>query len=225
MGGDLTTPRLKRDFYARDPVTLARDLLGRILFYRTAEGLIAGRIVETEAYTGEDDPASHAFRGPTARNAVMFGKAGMAYVYFTYGMHHCLNVTAETPGKAGAVLLRGLEPLSGIELMRSRGDRGPQGRLLSGPGRVARAFGLTLEDNGRDLTRGPLGISAGQPVRDQEVAAASRVGISRAVELPYRFGVRSSRSVSGPALRPAPGIRAKGSVRGKGQGSGHPPEG
>jgi DNA-3-methyladenine glycosylase len=199
---DLTTPRLKRDFYARDPVSLARDLLGRILFYRTAEGLIAGRIVETEAYTGEADPASHAYRGPTARNAVMFGKAGMAYVYFTYGMHHCLNVTAEVPGKAGAVLLRGLEPLSGIDLMRSQGVGGPQPRLLSGPAKVARAFGLTLKDNGRDLTRGPLGIAEGRPVSDQEVAATGRVGISKAIELPYRFGVLSSRSVSGPALRP-----------------------
>jgi DNA-3-methyladenine glycosylase len=178
-------------------VVLARDLLGRILFYKTAEGLLAGRIVETEAYTGAADAASHAFRGRTARNAVMFGPAGHAYVYFTYGMHYCLNVTAAASGIAGAVLLRAAEPLAGVEIMRDRGDRGPEIRLLSGPGKIGRAFGLTLEDNGRDFTRGPLGLAAGSPVRDPEVAISRRIGISRAVDLPYRFAVISSRSVSG----------------------------
>jgi len=175
---------------------LARDLLGRILFYRTPAGLIAGRIVETEAYTGEADPASHAYRGRTARNAVMFGPAGHAYVYFSYGMHYCLNVVADRPGTAGAVLLRALEPLAGGELMRSRGDRGPEARLLSGPGKIGRAFGLTLDDNGRDFTRGSLGIGAGTPVSDRQVGVSRRIGISRAVELPYRFAVIGSRSVS-----------------------------
>lgn len=192
----LTTPRLPRRFFARDPVVLARDLLGRVLFYRTAEGLLAGRIVETEAYTGESDAASHAFRGRTARNAVMFGPAGHAYVYFTYGMHYCLNVTADVPGAAGAVLLRALEPLAGLEIMRARGDRGPEPRLLSGPGKIGRAFGLTLEDDGRDFIRGPLGLAAGSPVPDRKVARSRRIGISRAVELPYRFTVVGSRSLS-----------------------------
>lgn len=193
----LTAPRLPRRFFARDPVVLARDLLGRILFYRTPGGLIAGRIVEAEAYTGEADPASHAFRGRTARNAVMFGTAGHAYVYFSYGMHYCLNVTAERPGTAGAVLLRALEPLAGMAIMRAQGDQGPESRLLSGPGKIGRAFGLTLADNGRDFTRGPLGIAAGTPVGDREVTVSRRIGISRAVDLPYRFAVVGSRSVSG----------------------------
>jgi DNA-3-methyladenine glycosylase len=183
-------------------VVLARDLLGRILFYRAPEGLLAGRIVETEAYTGGADPASHAFRGPTARNAVMFGPAGHAYVYFTYGMHHCLNVTAERPGVAGAVLLRALEPLAGVAIMRAHGDQGPEGRLLSGPGKIGRAFGLTLKDSGRDFTRGPLGIAAGSPVPHRQVSASRRIGISRAVNLPYRFTVQGSRSVSVPAPTP-----------------------
>jgi DNA-3-methyladenine glycosylase len=193
----LTTPRLPRQFFVRDPVVLARDLLGRVLFYKTSKGLLAGRIIETEAYTGEDDPASHAFRGRTARNAVMFGPAGHAYVYFTYGMHHCLNVTAEASGTAGAVLLRALEPLAGVEIMRAHGDHGPEVRVLSGPGKVGRAFGLTLADNGRDFTRGPLGLAAGSPVPDGGVARSRRIGISRAVDLPYRFMVIGSRSVSG----------------------------
>ncbi len=199
MFGDVITltPRLLRRFYARDPVVLARDLLGRILFYRTPEGLLAGRIIETEAYTGVTDPASHAYRGQTARNGVMFGRAGFSYVYFSYGMHHCLNVTADVPGTAGAVLLRALEPLAGQPIMRARGDTGPEIRLLSGPGKIGRAFGLTLADNGRDLTRGPLGIAAGTPVADKGVAITARIGISKAADLPYRFCVRGSRSVSG----------------------------
>ena len=200
----LTTPRLPRRFFARNPVVLARDLLGRVLYYKTPEGLLAGRIVETEAYTGEDDPASHAFRGRTARNAVMFGPAGHAYVYFTYGMHYCLNVTAEASGTAGAVLIRALEPLAGVEIMRARGDHGPEVRVLSGPGKIGRAFGLTLEDNGRDFTRGPLGLAAGSPVPDRDVAVSRRIGISRAVELPYRFTAAGSRSVSKALTLPSP---------------------
>ena len=201
MSRALTSPRLRREFFARDAVTLARDLLGRILFYRTPAGLVAGRVVETEAYTGEADPASHAFRGRTARNAVMFGAAGHAYVYFSYGMHYCLNVTADAPGTAGAVLLRALEPVAGVEIMRTRGDDGPEVRLLSGPGKIGRAFGLTLDDNGRDFTRGPLGVAAGAAVPDRLVAASRRIGISRAVDLPYRFTMLGSRSVSGPRVR------------------------
>ena len=196
----LTTPRLPRSFFARDPVILARDLLGRILFSRTPDGLIAGRIVETEAYTGEADAASHAFRGRTTRNAVMFGPAAHAYVYFSYGVHYCLNVVAEQPGTAGAVLLRALEPLSGVAMIRARGDQGPEHRLLSGPGKIGRGFGLTLADNGRDFTRGPLGIAAGRPVPDRDVAISTRIGISRAVDFPYRFAVVGSRSVSGRAV-------------------------
>ena len=192
----LTASRLPRRFFARDPVVLARDLLGRILLYKTPDGLLAGRIVETEAYRGEADPASHAFRGRTARNAVMFGPAGHAYVYFTYGMHYCLNVTADVSGTAGAVLFRALEPLAGVEIMRARGNHGPEIRMLSGPGKIGRAFGLTLEDNGRDFTRGPLGLAAGSPVPDREVAISRRIGISRGVELPYRFALIGSRSVS-----------------------------
>lgn len=196
----LVSPRLPRSFFARDSVSLARDLLGRILFYKTADGLIAGRIVETEAYTGAADPASHAYRGQTARNQVMFGKAGFTYVYFSYGMHYCLNVTAEKPGVAAAVLLRAMEPLAGVSLMRARGDHGPEIRLLSGPGKIGRAFALSLADNGRDLTRGPLGISAGEPVVETRVAIGKRVGISRAADFPYRFYVKGSAAVSRPAV-------------------------
>jgi DNA-3-methyladenine glycosylase len=194
--GSLIRPRLGRAFYARDPVTLARDLLGRTLFYQSPEGLLAGRIVETEAYTGATDAASHAYRGETARNAVMFGPAGYAYIYFAYGMHYCLNVVAERKGIAGAVLLRSLEPLQGLSIMRGHGVRGGEQRLCSGPGKIGRAFGLTLGNNGLDLTRGPLGIAAGRPVDDDLVSVGRRIGISRAADLLYRFVLAGSRSVS-----------------------------
>ena len=117
-------------------------------------------------------------------------------------MHHCLNITAERAGQPGAVLLRAMEPVSGIALIRARGDRGPEARLLSGPGKIGRAFGLTLADNGCDFTRGPLGVAAGSPIPGRAVAVSRRIGISRAVDLPYRFAVIGSRSVSGPGLRP-----------------------
>jgi DNA-3-methyladenine glycosylase len=192
----LTRPRLRRAFYARDAVTLARDLLGRVLFFESPAGLLAGRIVETEAYTGTADPASHAYRGVTARNTVMFGPAGYAYVYFTYGMHHCLNVVAERKGTAGAVLVRSLEPLWGRGVMRGHGPQGGDERLCSGPGKICKAFGLTLQHNGLDLTRGPLGIAAGRAVDDRQVKVGPRIGISRAADLPHRFTIAGSRSVS-----------------------------
>jgi DNA-3-methyladenine glycosylase len=127
----------------------------------------------------------------------MFGKPGVAYVYFSYGVHHCLNVTAERVGIAGAVLLRALEPVDGIELMQQTGVNGPVQRLLSGPGKICKAFGLSLEDNGRDLVEGPLWIASGREVPDVEVSVSPRIGISRAVTLPYRFFVTGSPSVSG----------------------------
>jgi len=126
----------------------------------------------------------------------MFGPAGHVYVYFTYGMHYCLNVVAERKGQAGAVLLRALEPLSGLEMMRGHGVLGGAERLCSGPGKMAKALGLTLAHNGQDLVRGPLGIAAGTPVPDSAVTAGPRIGITRAAELRYRFVVRGHPSVS-----------------------------
>jgi DNA-3-methyladenine glycosylase len=128
----------------------------------------------------------------------MFGKPGLTYVYFSYGMHHCLNVTADRVGVAGAVLLRALEPLEGIEAMQRTGVNGPVERLLSGPGKICKAFGLSLKDNGRDLVDGPLWIASGRELEDEEVSVGPRVGISRAVNLPYRFFAKTSPSVSGP---------------------------
>ena len=168
---------------------MARDLLGRVLVYDAPDGLRAARLVEVEAYLGDRDPASHAFRGPTPRTAVMFGRPGVAYVYFIYGNHHCMNVVAHAPGVAGAVLLRGAEPLAGL---------GDDARSLAGPGRLARAFGLTTAHTGEDLVRSSLLLRAGEPVPPSAVRRSARIGIaaSRTSKSRWRFAVRGSRGVS-----------------------------
>jgi len=144
--------------------------------------------VEVEAYLGHLDPASHAFRGPTPRTSVMFGRPGVAYVYFIYGNHHCMNVVAHADGVAGAVLLRGAEPLEGF----------PEGARLSGPGLIGRAFGLTTAETGMDLVRGPLHLRAGVPVAPRDVLRDQRIGIadSTTSDKAWRFSVRGSRGVS-----------------------------
>jgi DNA-3-methyladenine glycosylase len=168
---------------------VARDLLGRVLVYDDLRGRRAARLVEVEAYLGRQDPASHAFRGPTPRTTVMFGRPGVAYVYFSYGSHHCMNVVAHVPGIAGAVLLRGAEPLVGL---------GDDARALAGPGRLGRAFDLAVAHTGMDLVRSSLHLRAGEPVRSSAVVRSARIGIapSRTSGKRWRFAVRGSRGVS-----------------------------
>src|SRR3974390_2142308 len=159
-----TAPRLPRTFFARDPVTVARELLGKLLILREGRHLLAGRVVEAEAYLGLDDPAAHAFNGPTARNAVLFGPPGHAYIYFIYGNHYCTNVSCRRDGHGGGVLLRALAPVAGIEAMAAaRGitlaaDPTPSQlrQISSGPGRLSQALGITRDrDNGKDFTAAP----------------------------------------------------------------------
>jgi DNA-3-methyladenine glycosylase len=182
-------PRLPRSFYARRTVDVARDLLGRVLVYDDARGRRAARIVEVEAYLGERDPASHAFRGPTPRANVMFGKPGVAYVYFIYGNHHCMNVVAHRTREAGAVLLRGAEPLLGV---------GDEPSALAGPGRLGRAFGLTVANTGMDLVRSSLHLRAGKPVASWSVVRSARIGIAASTtsDRLWRFAVRGSPGLS-----------------------------
>ena len=177
---------LPRVFYGRDALVVAPDLLGRTLVHETPEGTVAGRIVEVEAYCGPIDPASHAYRGPTRRNAVMFGPAGHLYVYFTYGMHYCANVVCEEEGSPGAVLLRAVEPVSGLELMAARRGTSAVGALARGPARLAQAFGIDRAQNGSDLVEGPVWIG-GAPVLAGPVESSPRIGITRAAEEPWRF--------------------------------------
>jgi DNA-3-methyladenine glycosylase len=191
---------LGRAFFARGPRRLARALLGRVLVHDDAKaGRLAGIIVETEAYAGADDPASHAYRGRTARNAVMFGPAGHAYVYFTYGMHHCMNVVCGPRERASAVLVRALVPIAGLDAMARRRGTSDRTRLARGPGSLAQALGLDRRHDGTDLTRGPLWIADLAPRRDgRRVARGPRIGIRLAADRPWRYWLAGEPCVSRP---------------------------
>jgi DNA-3-methyladenine glycosylase len=181
---------LPRAFYARDTVAVARGLLGQRLV-RVLDGVrLAGLICETEAYGGPDDIASHAFRR-TPRSAIMYGSPGYAYVYFIYGMHHCLNVVTEGEGQPGAVLIRSIVPQEGIEALRVRRGGADDRHLANGPGKVCQALGITVALNGVDLTTSAeLFIEPGVSVPDAEVAITPRVGVrgdAAARDRPWRF--------------------------------------
>jgi DNA-3-methyladenine glycosylase len=198
---------IAREFYNRDPRLVAPDLLGKVLVRREGKRTLAGRIVEVEAYLGEDDPAAHSAVGRTPRNAVMFGPPGHVYVYFIYGNHYCLNVSCLPEGTAGAILFRALEPLQGIEEMAKARDivvNNPRdlGKLTSGPGRLAEAFGVTrVRDNEKDLTdpKSDLYI-ADDGFRPSRISATVRVGITKAAHLPFRYVIADNEFVSGRHL-------------------------
>jgi DNA-3-methyladenine glycosylase len=199
---------LDRSFFARNPRIVARQLLGKVLVREEGKIRLAGRIVEVEAYLGENDPAAHAAAGNTARTSVLFGPAGYAYVYFIYGNHYCLNVSCEREGKAGSVLFRALEPLIGIEEMALArgvvmGGTRDLVKLTSGPGRLAEAFGITrVRDNGCDLTSPASGLWIGQDgFRGKNVQVSCRVGISRAADRPLRYFLRGNVFVSRGGVR------------------------
>jgi DNA-3-methyladenine glycosylase len=176
-----------RAFYDRDSRVVAPELLGKVLVV----GGCRGRIVEVEAYAGGEDPASHAYRGPTPRNAVMFGPPGHLYVYFTYGMHWCLNAVTERVDYPAAVLIRALEPLAGIALMRRRRGPVPDRALCAGPARLCEALGITGAQNRGSLERGAVRILAGGRTRFR-VAVTPRIGITTARDWPLRFVIADS---------------------------------
>lgn len=182
---------LPRSFYARDAATVARDLLGATLRH----GPVAGRIVETEAYLGADDQAAHSYAGITPRTQVIFGPPGHAYVYFSYGMHCCLNFVAEPDGQAGCVLIRALEPIEGLDAMFNRRAKAKKPRdLCSGPGKLTQAMGITLDHYGADLTAGPLTVHPAEIA--VEIAVSPRIGITKSADLPLRFFIRDNEHVS-----------------------------
>ena len=190
---------LDRGFYARGALEVAPDLLNKVL---AAPDGRTGRIVEVEAYRGADDPGSHGFRGPTKRNATMFGPPGHLYVYFTYGMHWCANVVAETDGVAAAVLLRALAPLAGLDAMYE--DRGPAARrdrdLCSGPAKLTQALGIDGVLDGADLVTADRGVTIvddGTPP-PQDPAVTTRIGLTNGADLPWRFHVVGTPDVSRP---------------------------
>jgi DNA-3-methyladenine glycosylase len=192
---------LGRDFFARDTLTVARELLAQRLVRVLDMERLSGRIVEVEAYVGEEDQACHARSGRTERNASMYGPPGHAYVYFVYGMHHCLNIVTEREGFPAAVLIRALEPLEGIEAMRScRGGRADV-ELLSGPARLCQALGINRRFDGVDLCApgAHLFVERAAAVPDEAVAAGPRIGVrgdEAALAAPWRFYLRDSRYVS-----------------------------
>ena len=192
-------------FYARPTLDVARDLLGKVLVHRTAEGTTAGMIVEVEAYIGESDPACHAAPGPTARNAPLYGKPGHAYVYVNYGLHYLVNAVTEPEGAPAAVLLRALAPLDGVELMQARRAKlrwrkgkaaVPEAALCRGPGNLSAAMGIHLAQNTLPLFERPLtiedrGLAAGR------IAWGPRIGITKGVEHHWRAWIAGHASVSG----------------------------
>lgn len=187
---------LPRRFYQRRARAVARDLLGCVLVSRIGRRLTAGRIVETEAYLGPEDAASHAAFRPGS-HGLFYGEGGHAYVYRSYGVHYCLNAVAERAGRPGCVLIRALEPVAGLRTMaQRRGVSVASPRLTSGPGNLTRALGITARDNGADLARGRLVIEPPDRPRDFRVAHGVRVGITRARDLPLRFWVAGNRHVS-----------------------------
>jgi DNA-3-methyladenine glycosylase len=203
-------PRLTRPFFDRDPVTVARELLGKLLVRRDGRKLRAGRLVEAEAYLGAADPAAHTYNGRTPRNAVLFGPPGHAYVYFIYGNHYCTNVSCLPDGNAGGVLLRALEPVFGLEAMAdARGielspePRTTQLRLISsGPGRMSEALDITRpRDNGKDYTSVISDLwFADDGYRPKRIAVTPRIGINqsnKAVDEPLRFVIAGNPFVSG----------------------------
>ncbi len=199
----LALPPVPPEVYAAETLSVAPGLLGRVLVHETAEGLVAGRIIEVEAYL-QDDPACHAFRGLTPRTSVMFGAPGHAYIYLSYGMHWCLNAVTRPPGQGEAVLIRAVRPVTGFELMRRRRGVVVDRLLCSGPGRLAQAFGLDRGQNGVDLTAGSLRI-VGTAAAAEGVIATPRVGISVARDNLWRFclpePVWLSRRAGGPLGR------------------------
>jgi DNA-3-methyladenine glycosylase len=186
-------PILPRSFYARSTVEVARALLGKVL----VNGATAGIIVETEAYLGSGDLAAHSARGLTGRTRVVFGPPGHAYVYLIYGMYQCLNLVAEVNGRPGCVLIRALQPVSGVELMRARrGSVRQLEQLANGPGKLTLALGITRAHNGADVTSGALVVRRPPGAGEIEIAVTPRIGIARSAELPLRFLIAGSGFVS-----------------------------
>ncbi|MEO5896677.1 MAG: DNA-3-methyladenine glycosylase [Vicinamibacterales bacterium] len=208
MGPKVRRAVLPREFYGRPTLTVAAELIGKLLVHETAAGLTSGIIVETEAYIGESDPACHAAPGPTGRNAPLYGPPGLAYVYLNYGIHYLVNAVTEGEGWPAAVLIRALEPFEGEALMRQRRASGTgkavaefdAAVLCRGPGNLTRALGISRQQNLRDLTDSDLRIDdVGSPPR--EITWSPRIGINVGAERPWRCYAAGSTAVSGPGVR------------------------
>ncbi|TLY01250.1 MAG: DNA-3-methyladenine glycosylase [Thaumarchaeota archaeon] len=188
--------RLPRSFFEDYTPSVAKRLLGQLLVRRIGRRFLSGILVEVEAYRGRDDPASHAFRGETPRNRVMFGEVGKAYVYFTYGFHHCLCVKTERRGVAGAILVRALEPLEGIEQMKKNRGKEEVRELASGPGKLTQALKIDRRLNGEDLVRSERLFLARGKDTAFEIRDSSRIGVDRGLEFRWRYFIGGNQFVS-----------------------------
>jgi DNA-3-methyladenine glycosylase len=193
---------IPREFFAADALAVAPRLLGCLLRHRTTSGSVTVRLTEVEAYLGERDPGSHAYRGRTPRNAVMFGPPGHVYVYFTYGMHYCMNLVCSPEGTASAVLLRAGEVVAGLALARSRRPGIPDRDLARGPARLTLALGIDKTHNGVDACDPDscLSLEFGDPIPEEMICCGPRVGVTAAADVPWRFWIRGEPTVS--AYRP-----------------------
>jgi DNA-3-methyladenine glycosylase len=198
----VTEVALQRSFYQRDILTMAKEMLGKVLVHQTSDGTTAGRIVEVEAYRGPEDKAAHSYGGRrTPRNDVMYGEKGHAYVYFIYGMYFCINVTAgNLPGKPEAVLIRALEPVEGQELMvKRRGEKAKPKTLTNGPGRLCMAMGITKQQNKADVTAPPIYIQDAPIIAVDNIVETTRIGVDYAGEWknqPWRFYIKENKFIS-----------------------------
>ncbi len=190
------TEKLPREFYERDTLTVARELLGKIFVRQYRGKTLSGVIVETEAYTGASDAAAHTYRGKTKRNEVMFKTGGHLYVYFTYGMHFCANVVTEREGMGHACLLRAIEPLEGLELMKKNRGVSDVRQLTNGPAKLCQALNISRPQNGIDLLGDEIYLLDAQVLSDLGIGVSPRIGINVAVDLPYRFYIKGNEYIS-----------------------------
>ncbi len=189
--------KLPRSFYIRPTLDIARDVLGKIFVQKIGKKILAGRIIEVEAYHQNGDRASHSFRGKTARNEMMFREGGYLYVYFTYGMHFCMNIVTEEIDIGAAVLIRAIEPLVGTDIMqKNRGEKIKYHDLTNGPAKCCQAFGIARKHNGTDLTGSEIYILDSPMIPEPDIVVTNRIGIKESVELPWRFYIKRNKFIS-----------------------------
>ena len=201
MATDLSTKKLKKSFYRREVLVVAQELLGKILVKSNGKEILGGKIVEVEAYHGDIDEAAHSYGGVTKRNEIMFEAGGYLYVYFTYGVHHCCNVVTGKKGHGTAVLIRAVEPVEPVEgidsMIRNRFGRKLKNdreifNLTSGPGKVCQAFRIDRANSGTDLTGKEIFILDGEKIKSKDIGVSKRIGITRSVDLPWRFFIKDN---------------------------------
>lgn len=192
--------KLNRSFYSRNTISVAIDLIGKILSYRTEKAHFKGKVVEVEAYLGDKDPACHAYVGKTKRSRIFWDEPGLAYVFVTYGIYHCLNAITEEPNIPGCVLIRALEPLLGIDIMKRNRNKNDLISLTNGPGKLTQAFGITREQNGMDLIESDLRFFDNS--RCDKISVTTRIGISKAIHEPLRFCEHKNPFISHPNRKP-----------------------